>query len=162
MPRLRNFIPVIVASLISGIVGPILIHYPLSDPLMSLDESGAYNIILFISPILIAIWISLISGYMSTNFESGDKPQYNEVWSKVFLSTTWAYILTSTLTRYYIPSQPYTSTDPGLEFVGLCFIIPITIALPALFNGLLLASFFIIGMWTKYYKYVKNQRKRFG
>jgi hypothetical protein len=163
MSRAKLFIPVIVTSFICGIFGPVLSYYLLSSFDLStgsrlMDDEVIF--ILYLSPILISIPISLISGYWFTKFESGKKKLSGKTLLFVFSLTTATYFISAVITTIVILESRDCSgykCGHGLEpLLGYIVCIPIA-AIFALINGLFVTSFFSIGMLTMNYQYVKNQ-----
>lgn len=148
MSKARRFFPVIVASIISGIVVfPVLSYF------------FSVGFIIFLAPIVIAILLSLISGYIFTPFDRNEKYPFGTL---IVLATGTfllaAYIITSIIleSRDCSGYKCGTFPEPLMPYVIFCPII--TIFGP--FIGLCTTFFYKMGMKIKLNKFEKNQAQR--
>lgn len=163
MSNAKFFIPVIFATIISGILifpaaiftsdvsGPLI--YPFfnyRDTLVGFSENLILARIIIFAPILTAVLLSLISGYSFASVDSSEKYPFGVI----FLLAASIPIVVVCSYLFYLPGLfcEGNSCGTGFEpFMGMVdFCLPTAILSPLI--GLCTAFFYWLGMKIKYYK----------
>ena len=161
MNKAKYLIPVIVTSVLSNIAA----NYSIAYSLDKLFTNLFVGIFLLLSPILIAISIAAISGYILTPADSNEKYPFGLVFliaGTIFMLPVLCSITYMSLTdsRDCSGSRCGTGFEPLIPYMGI-FIICLFKAGYAPFIGLCTAFFYEIGMRIKFYQYDRNQLQRY-